>query len=485
MKAVSAESFYVRPMAMWVPDRLIPNFVPSCPHCKSNQHVEVSKARWQNSPKVLFGVNGYRYLDTKLYPCRSCKRQFAGYNPQSMKEDGQQYLGYFNFHFSGRFAVDEDLYSFICSNYDTPTPKIHCMLQQMAVDSYLNDYQLYLHAARSKKIKMVQRPDVSTHDSRQRTLLGSTDGASTARKLSANERTLKSIRSELQSAKFAYTHATARAAERICLKKLRRLKSQRNYRDVVLPFVGPRKIDDLIAEGIMDARGLMEYPGVPRRWCGSRDQSRWFEWVRAKAVALYSERQAECNSLSARIEDLEEQLAEAEAVVEIGRIVTEEGTGNVEAPAEEELPPLFSKMLDKYGYCGKVISKDRIDCIHMTYFLHRKPIQKAKMMGLGAEVLKIDFEYKIVKKIHLHTGVGKAFWPYKCLATVQNENNQTMYYKVCQGSEAIDEIKKGLVEFEKRNEQEVKVIYVDKRCSVRQKLLDIFPTAVVKLDPFH
>ena len=88
----------------------------------------------------------------------------------------------------------------------------------------------------------------------------------------------------------------------------------------------------------MDARGLMEYPGVPPRWCGSRDQSRWFEWVRAKAVALYSEQQVECNRLLARIEDLEEQLAEAEAVVEIGRIVTEEGTGNVEAPAEEELP---------------------------------------------------------------------------------------------------------------------------------------------------
>ena len=79
MKAVSAETFYVRPVAIWLPERLIPNFVPTCPRCKSNQHVEVSKARWQNSPKVLFGVNGYRYLDTKLYPCCSCRRQFAGY----------------------------------------------------------------------------------------------------------------------------------------------------------------------------------------------------------------------------------------------------------------------------------------------------------------------------------------------------------------------------------------------------------------------
>ena len=45
----------------------------------------------------------------------------------------------------------------------------------------------------------------------------------------------------------------------------------------------------------------------------------------------------------------------------------------------------------------------------------------------------------------MFSGAGKAFHPYKCLATVQNEDNQTVYYKVCQGSEAIDEIKTGLL----------------------------------------
>ena len=60
------------------------------------------------------------------------------------------------------------------------------------------------------------------------------------------------------------------------------------------------------------------------------------------------------------------------------------------------------------------------------------------MMGLAAEVIKIDFEYKIVKKIHVYNGVGRGFRPYKCLATVQNEDNQTIFYKICQGSEAIE-----------------------------------------------
>ena len=155
-------------------------------------------------------------------------------------------------------------------------------------------------------------------------------------------------------------------------------------------------------------------------------------------------------------------------------------------PVEEEtLPPTFWTMLNPVGYNAKVLSRDRIECIQMTDFIHRKPVQKSKMVGLSAEVIKINFEYKIVKKIHVYTGVGKAFRPYKCLATVQNEDNQTIFYKVCQGSEAIDEIKKGLEHFQKRNSKQVKVIYVDNCCTVRSKLLSIFPDAEVKLDPFH
>ena len=121
----------------------------------------------------------------------------------------------------------------------------------------------------------------------------------------------------------------------------------------------------------------------------------------------------------------------------------------------------------------------------MTDFLHRKPIQQAKMMGLAAEVMKIDFEYKIVKKVHVYCGVGKAFRPYKCLATVQSEDNQTVYYKMCQGSEAIDETRNGLEHVRDQNTKAVCVIYVDNCCSVRQKLLSIFPDACVKLDPLH
>jgi hypothetical protein len=485
MKSVYADSFYVRPVAVWLPDRLIPGFTPTCPHCKSNRYVDLSKGRWQNSPKILYGLKGYRYLDTKLYPCHSCKRQFTGYNPLSMKEDSRHYMGLFNFHFSGRFAVDEELFSFICSNYETPTPKIHRILEQMAVDSYLNDYQLYLHAVRSSKVK-AQKSGVCQNDRHQRTLHATMVAGDSQQPLSPNERTVRGLRSDLRSAKLAHAHALNKEKDRVCFKQLKRIKKARNTTEAGLPGVGVKKLEELMSEGINDARDLVDYAGVPPRWLRDREQTRLFERIRAKAAAIFEERKRETNRLINRIRELEEQLSEAEAAVELGRIVTEQMAANGEiTESETPQPPLFSKMLDCEGYNGKVLSKDRIDCILMTDFLHRKAIQQSKMMGLGAEVLKVDFEYKIVKKVHVYSGVGKAFRPYKCLATVQNEDNQTVYYKICQGSEAIDEIKQGLLHLRERNTKEVRVIYVDNCCTVRQKLLLIFPNAVIKLDPFH
>jgi hypothetical protein len=106
-RKVYAENFYIHPLAVWVPDKLLPRFVPSCPHCQSSCFVQPSKAQWIRYPKILYGLKGHRYLDTKLYPCNACRRHFAGYNPESMKIDMHLYMGYFNFHFSGRFAVEE------------------------------------------------------------------------------------------------------------------------------------------------------------------------------------------------------------------------------------------------------------------------------------------------------------------------------------------------------------------------------------------
>jgi hypothetical protein len=83
-KKAKLESFYVKPIASWVPHLLFSNHVPSCPHCRRKDYVAVDKGRWINSPKVMFGLHRHKYLDTWLYPCRGCGRSFAGYNKQSM-----------------------------------------------------------------------------------------------------------------------------------------------------------------------------------------------------------------------------------------------------------------------------------------------------------------------------------------------------------------------------------------------------------------
>jgi hypothetical protein len=59
-------------------------------------------------------------------------------------------------------------------------------------------------------------------------------------------------------------------------------------------------------------------------------------------------------------------------------------------------------------------------------------------------------------------------------------------HKAIEGSgESIDDIASGLIRLRDSNSLEVKVIYVDNCCSVRKKLQEIFPNALVLLDPFH
>jgi hypothetical protein len=78
------------------------------------------------------------------------------------------------------------------------------------------------------------------------------------------------------------------------------------------------------------------------------------------------------------------------------------------------------------------------------------------------------------------------FRPYTSLATIQNEDNQTIYYKFCQGSKSIAEISYGLRQLKERNPKEVRVIYVDNCCSVRPCLQEIFGIeCLVKLNAYH
>jgi hypothetical protein len=103
-----------------------------------------------------------------------------------------------------------------------------------------------------------------------------------------------------------------------------------------------------------------------------------------------------------------------------------------------------------------------------------------------ANLCRIDFSYKLPKKIHVYQGVGCCFRPYKSLAIVQNQDNLTVYYKACESlGESIIDITAGLKRIRDSHPLEVKVVYVDNCCNVRQKLQAIFPNAQILLDPFH
>ena len=71
-------SFYIKPVAAWVPHLLIRGYIPSCPKCKHARSVDATASTWITTPRTLYGVHGHQYLDTKIYMCRTCKTHFPG-----------------------------------------------------------------------------------------------------------------------------------------------------------------------------------------------------------------------------------------------------------------------------------------------------------------------------------------------------------------------------------------------------------------------
>ena len=492
-KSTYTDRFYVRPIAAWIPHLLIPNHVPCCPRCGKRDLVEVKKgARFINSPKILYGMSSHRYLDTILYPCSRCKRRFSGYDRTSLAYDAEKMMGFFNFHLGKKFAVDEMLYSFITASYKVPTSQIYQQLVDMTTDRCLRDYQYYLHAIRVNKIR-VERPDRSDADHQQETL----DKHLQADKRSPAERTLQDLHKRKRDLSLGITAAVAHNNDPIHFDSLERLKSNRNNRDPLLPSLGTKKLRDLREAGIASGRELVDYVGVPPRWAHCRKKSDVFEKWRCQVSEEFLNRQRALVKLQRQATRLEEQIEEASNNVAVEQCVAEqiaeeEGADSSDTPTTDtatedipERPLLFSKMKDPRGYNARMLSLSRIESIQMTEFLHRKPMQLSKMVCLPSKILKFDFEYKIPKKVHVYQGRGKSFKPYKNLLVVQNENCQTVFWKIGIGSESISSIEKSLRELKERNPEEVECIYIDRCCDWRPRLKAIFPNALILLDVFH
>jgi hypothetical protein len=153
-KKSTVDDFYVRPLVLWVPHLLISHHIPTCPYCKQKEHIDLVKSRWLNSPKVLYGLTSHKYLDSMLYYCTKCKRSFVGYNKRSLQLDAHIVFGYFNYFLGHGYAVDEQLFGFIVEASSTEsTATIAKKIKRLQYNDYLDQFQLYLSAVRSEKVK--------------------------------------------------------------------------------------------------------------------------------------------------------------------------------------------------------------------------------------------------------------------------------------------------------------------------------------------
>jgi hypothetical protein len=102
------------------------------------------------------------------------------------------------------------------------------------------------------------------------------------------------------------------------------------------------------------------------------------------------------------------------------------------------------------------------------------------MTGLQAEILKIDFNYKIAKKIRVWQGRGGiSFKPYKALMTVQNEDRLTVFWKPMEAPESISEVESDLLLLSKRLAKNAGA----SECMCGEGYLDMSTTAVTYLLP--
>jgi len=395
-----------------------------------------------------------------------------------MAHDSDRTLGFFNMKLSKRFAVDEELYSFIISGWKTPTAQLRQQLEDITTRKYLSDYKCYLHALRAKKIKL-HRHEVSLDDRTQETVYRH------LREVSTTERTLAEVRGNMVRARMRYQSALNTFRGPITFQELMNVKSDNNNSNRMLKKLGKKKLEQLIDAGIESGRQLLDCTGIPPQWNTSRGTRSTFLGWKELIKGQYSAWKKEARQAKADLDNLLELVKANEEALELERQVL----GAAEEPAteavEEPTPPLFTKMKDPAGYNARLLSVSRIESILMTDFMARKKLMQSKMMSQPSKMVKLDFTYKIPGKVNVYKGVGNCFKPYRCMFILQNEKNQTVHWKCLSSSESIESVKKGLELFQKLNPETVLVIWCDNFCNVREKLKEIFPEAIVLLDIFH
>jgi len=163
-----------------------------------------------------------------------------------------------------------------------------------------------------------------------------------------------------------------------------------------------------------------------------------------------------------------------------------------DAPLTPPKPVQFSSLTDPHGFNARVLSKQTIDRTNWTDFQRRKALQEGKMRSHTAKIWKMDWHYKLPKKVKVYEKKGKSFAPYKSALSVQQEDALTIFWKFYPGAESIGMAERDLRLLKQRHlllgadKDDPKMCYFDNCCNVRNKLQSILGAHVlVKCDVFH
>jgi len=467
-KKISPQLFYVKDLAVWIPHMLIPGCVPSCGKCLSKEGVDPNNFRFVEFPKIMYGLTSHRYLDSVYYHCGNCRGDFQACNPETLKHDGKELLGVLNFRLSQGFVVDEELYSFITTHGADTTTSIHQRIKGMHANRYVYEASCYYRAVVAKRVKPrnPKRVDGTNQSTLDSILVQQLE-------LTRDQKRQQTLRWDLGRLELQLKSKKDVLDGDMHFSDVFRRKKNRNSIGELFPGIGKRKMLTLLEHGIYTARDLLHYegesPSIKENW--------------KNIVQNYYD------NLSFEVSALERRIESVKTDLNLDVLITTSERPDVEPePEAEHRPPPFSRLTDPTRYNCRTTSKASIDRILMNDFQRRHPMQIAKMRATPAKVMKIDFHYKVAKKIKVFTGKGESFTPFKCAVTIQNEDAMTIYFRFLQASESMEAIMPDLRRLKQRQtilETETKAFYVDNCCSVRGKLKSEWPDALVLLDSFH
>jgi len=452
-KKIDVDSFCVKALTVWLPH--VPNCVPTCAKSNCKTSVDVNRTRWVENPKTSCGIGTHRCFDTKHHWCSHCNGDFAAWHPDALKHDASEITGMLNFRLSRGFAVDEDLCSFMVTHNSDTTASIHDRLKKMLADGWINDATFCHRAVLANQVKNQEANVGDGQTTLDSVLVPRTEAM---KRFRSDRHQLVCLQRELRSVESSF-NADVEFAKTFDQKK--------NRNSTGLPFrgIGKEKCLTLMQRGILAAKDSLNCDG-----CDPATKGSWKDVVQAHCDNLSHQVAA----LRSRISKLEIDVAIEDSIREVeDEALAENARSRQQAPRppppKEKKAPPFSSLNVRNQFNGRVISKATIDRIKSTDCQLRKSMQLAKMRSIIAKAWKIDWGYKLAPKIKVCTGRGKPFAPFNSIATVQNEDSLTLFWKCYPCSEGIDVMKDDLLRLKKHNNllgEEVAVAWVDNCCIV-------------------